>query len=93
MQAIRLVTQSQALQSATLDDPSLASALGSPSGIAEVPPSPLARLLFTELVARHAGREAAKAFYGTDRSSSAEPQPTDPLLESVQSRVNARLAS
>jgi len=75
------------------DTNTLASALGPPAGIAEVPPSALARLLFTELVARRAGREAAKAFYGTDLTPNAEPRPADPLLESVRSRVNARLAS
>jgi NADH dehydrogenase/NADH:ubiquinone oxidoreductase subunit G len=54
-------------------------------------PSPLARLLFAELLHRRAGRDAARAFLGPDDAKEATGAPADPLLVAVRKRVRARL--
>ena len=68
----------------------LAAALDAPRDTPTVAPSPLARLLFTDLLVRRAGHEAARAFAGPEPASA--DAPTDPLLEAVRKRVRARLA-
>ncbi|TKD03281.1 tetratricopeptide repeat protein [Polyangium fumosum] len=69
----------------------LATALDAPKDTPTVAPSPLARLLFTDLLGRRAGRDAARAFAGADLVSPDAPSP-DPLLEAARKRVRALLA-
>ncbi|MRG90947.1 tetratricopeptide repeat protein [Polyangium spumosum] len=71
-----------------------ASALDAPRDTLAAAPSPLARLLFADLLLRRAGAEAARAFAGAaSASSDTSPNATpDPLLEAVRKRVRARLA-
>jgi tetratricopeptide (TPR) repeat protein len=56
---------------------------------ASTPPSPLARLLYAELLARQVDVAAAQAWLGPSATPSAE---IDPLLHSVEQRVRAALA-
>lgn len=53
------------------------------------PPSPLARLLFAEVLARRAGADAARAWLDATAVGAADP--ADPLLRETESRVLARL--
>ncbi|MDI1434148.1 tetratricopeptide repeat protein [Polyangium sorediatum] len=69
----------------------LATALDAPKDTPTVAPSPLARLLFTDLLGRRAGRDAARAFAGADLVSPDTPS-SDPLLEAARKRVRALLA-
>ena len=69
----------------------LATALDAPKDTPTVAPSQLARLLFTDLLGRRAGRDAARAFAGSDLVSPDAPSP-DPLLEAARKRVRALLA-
>ncbi len=73
------------------DTTQLAAALDIPRDTVTVAPSPLARLLFADLLVRRAGREAARAYAGPDVVSPDAPA-SDPLLASVRKRVRAGLA-
>jgi Tfp pilus assembly protein PilF len=70
----------------------LATALDDAQAGVPAQPSPLARLLFAELLHRRAGRDAARAFLGPDDAKEATDAPADPLLAAVRKRVRARLA-
>ena len=82
--AIALAVASDLLR----DDAGVTSALATPASLT-TSPSPLARLLFTELIQRRADREAALAYAGT---LVAAPEGTEPLLRAVTDRVRAGLA-
>jgi tetratricopeptide (TPR) repeat protein len=57
-------------------------------------PSPLARLLFAELLDRWTGLDAARAWLGPEGAAGARVQvPADPLLARVEKRVRERLAA
>lgn len=70
------------------DDAALAVALGAISAAA-TPPSPLARLLFAELLARQVDANAAHAWLGPGVAPSGA---LDPLLHRIDQRVRAELA-
>lgn len=74
------------------DTTALASALTLPSDTRVVEPSPLARLIFAELLARRVSRDAARAFVGTDKATP-PLNGADPLLDAVRRRLHASLAS
>ncbi len=82
--AIALAVASDLLR----DDAGVTNALATPASLT-TSPSPLARLLFTELIQRRADREAALAYAGT---LVAAPEGTEPLLRAVTERVRAGLA-
>lgn len=56
-------------------------------------PSPLARLLFAELLDRRAGRSAAKAWLGPLPRREEEPPSGDPLRTRIEARVRARFGT
>jgi hypothetical protein len=71
----------------------LAAALASipPSPAALTPPSPLAALLFAELLDRRVDGDAARAWLGAQPAAAAAPG--DALLAAVSARVRARFAA
>ncbi len=77
------------------DAGALAEALGSipPSPAALTGPSPLAALLFAELLGRRVDSGAARAWLSALPALGAAPPPGDALLAEVSARVRARFAS
>ncbi len=69
------------------DDAGVTIALAAPASLTTAP-SPLARLLFAELIQRRADREAALAYVG---AVAAPAEGTEPLLRAVIERVRASL--
>jgi tetratricopeptide (TPR) repeat protein len=69
----------------------LATALDDAQAGVPAPPSPLARLIFAELLHRRVGRDAARAFLGPEAATEGKNAPVDPLLAAVRKRVRARL--
>lgn len=69
------------------DDAGVTTAFTTPSALA-TPPSPLARLLLTELILRRADRDAAATYAGAIAPAPAE---ADALLRAVTDRVRAAL--
>lgn len=58
-----------------------------------MPPSPLARLLFAELLARRASKEAARAWLGPRSGPASPPAGKDSLFDRVEKRVRERLGT
>ena len=80
---VALASSSDALADAT----SVGVALAIPTGQRITPLSPLARLVYAELLVRHAERDAARAFVG-----SLEPNgTTDPVYEALRVHLVGRL--
>ncbi len=69
------------------DAPSVGTALSLPVGERLLPLSPLARLVYADLLARHADREAVRAFVGTLDTD----KTNDPVYEALRSHLVARL--
>jgi len=82
--AIALAAASDLLR----DDASLTTALADPLALT-TPPSPLARLLFAELIDRRADHEAARAYLGSIADA---PTASDALLALVTDRLKKSLA-
>lgn len=75
----------------THDDATVARAMsGLPPSIAGA--SPLARLLFAELLDRRVGADAALAWLGTDAEGAAEADAIDPLVDAARARARTRQA-
>lgn len=80
---VALASASDALDDAA----SVGTALALPTGERLTPLSPLARLVYAELLARHADRDAVRAFVGT----LAADKTNDPVYEALRSHLATRL--
>lgn len=72
---------------AMADAQAVGMALDLPAGVRITPLSPLARLVFAELLVRHAERDAARAFMGSVESDGTN----DPVFESLRLHLAGRL--
>ncbi len=85
---VALATASDALE----DQQAVSLALQLPTGERLTPLSPLGRLLFAELLLRHADATAARAFIGPlDAATNAVESNADPLFESLRRYLVGRL--